>query len=238
MRVRFLISSFLVFSAAGFVGAACGDDAGEGGGGDGAGPAILSCSLGKQECSVLCDPDLGCVECVGDGDCGAAAPACIHGHCVQCNDNTDCQMGQSCFPRNGSCQTSCTDNGDCEDNEPICDTMTGQCVGCMANTDCDGGSPFCDLQTKQCSECLSDGDCGTAQPNCDLSELECVQCAVDSDCADNEICEGHSCHLNCQSDVDCQGNPERPQCNEQTGQCVQCITDVECAAPTPRTRHR
>jgi hypothetical protein len=150
------------------------------------------CAVNGQECPVLCDTSLGCVECLDDSDCGAAAPACIYGRCEQCGDKADCPDGQSCYPENHECRPSCTSGQDCTGDAPICDA-TGACVGCETDMDCPSGEPLCDPLTKQCVECTSSTDCGAASPVCDLPRGDCVLCLVDGDCGDGEVCNDRQC---------------------------------------------
>ena len=73
----------------------CGDDD-EGGFGGNVGICGDGCDLGK-----VCDGALGCVECLGDSDCGALV--CIRGKCEDCRSGDECPVGQSCFPRDHKC---------------------------------------------------------------------------------------------------------------------------------------
>ncbi len=203
---------------------ACGED----GGGP---PGTSGCLENGSECAVLCDTTIGCVDCLGDSDCGAANPFCHQGKCRECEDADDCNAGSACFPKDHECHPACSGNADCDKNdESLCDPDSGACVGCFDDADCGGDDPFCDPATQQCSECLSDGDCGAAQPFCDGSDGECVECNVDGDC-DNGVCDGHDCKFACEGDDDCGG--DKPRCDIQRGDCVACLSDGDCGAASP-----
>jgi hypothetical protein len=76
-----------------FVAYACGGSSGTGLGG--------LCGTGCPA-NRTCDPQLGCVACTGDGQCGAGAPFCIAGSCEACRTNADCPASApSCLPRSG-----------------------------------------------------------------------------------------------------------------------------------------
>ena len=145
--------------------AACGDsgdsnpDNGSSSSGIGGG-IIGGCTVAGQQCPVACDPDLGCVECASNADCGATQPICVSGQCEECGETSDCATGQACFPEDHTCQAACGDNTDCSGNAPICDPLTGACVGCMDDTDCPAQAPICSPVTAQCVECGMDADCG------------------------------------------------------------------------------
>jgi hypothetical protein len=211
---------------------ACGDDGGALDG-DSDGNGLGGCVLDDRECEVLCDDGLGCVECIVDADCGAAAPACAHGRCRECGVNTDCADGQACFPRDGKCETACRDDGDCDGDQEICDVDGGgRCVGCLADVDCrDEKRPVCDPVRARCVECAGDADCGAADPACDEHDGECRECNVDADCRSGSVCRGdHKCHDFCQSDVDCD---DGKVCRTDDGDCVECLEDLQCGDALP-----
>src|SRR5688572_30080082 len=85
MRKTWFLSSGLLVGALFTLGHGCSDDAGDasGGGGSTGNGNPLGCSLIGEECGVLCDDDLGCVECNSSADCGAAQPSCVLGECVE-----------------------------------------------------------------------------------------------------------------------------------------------------------
>jgi Cys-rich repeat protein len=176
----------------------------------------------------FCDTALGCVECRGNGDCGAGQPFCVLGRCRQCEITADCGAGQACYPRDHQCHPFCDANGDCADvnNSPFCDLETGACVGCVADSDC-GDQPFCNPTTGQCAECIGDADCGVSSPFCDPSNGECHSCIVDEHCGPNQACDDHSCHLAgpCTASSQCPGDS---LCNLDNGECVECLINGDC----------
>ncbi len=191
------------------------------------------CSISGTGCKVACDPTLGCVECAGNGDCGAASPICVAGHCRQCGSTSDCGTGQACFPGNHTCAPACSGPGTCanQNGAPICDASSGACVGCLTNKDCSGSKPVCDPTSGQCGECASSSDCGAARPICNLAARECVQCLVDGQCPSGGLCADQTCHKACQGNADC-GNPALPICRPD-GQCGQCAAPSDCPASAP-----
>lgn len=175
----------------------------------------------------LCDTALGCVDCRGDGDCGAAQPFCELGRCRECSQSDDCGTGQACFPRDHECKPACETNANCpEDDESLCNPDTGACVGCITDQDC-GGKPFCNALNGKCSECVGDGDCGVAAAHCDIGDGECRQCLVDGHCGDNEKCNDGHCVLDgpCTSNGQC---PDNQLCNTNDGDCVHCLVNADC----------
>jgi hypothetical protein len=227
-RIGFL-GSFVLVAAPLFWLGACGNDSDE----FPIGPAPGSCQRGGESCPTLCDPGLGCVDCLTDDDCGAGQPFCVHGECTECSVNEDCGTGQSCFPENHDCQDACQDSGDCGGGAPICDPMTGQCLGCVDATDCDN-EPICDPLTKQCVDCSTDEDCGVAQPFCDANG-HCQECIFDGDCpAAEPLCIDHECHeapTACTGNGDCGG--DNPICDLDSGDCVGCLVNDDCPADAP-----
>jgi hypothetical protein len=176
----------------------------------------------------LCDTALGCVECQGNGHCGAAQPFCVLGSCRECELTPDCGAGQACYPREHVCKAACEANGDCagEDKAPFCNLATGACVGCVDDGDC-GDQPFCNPTTGACAECLGDGDCGVAEPFCDPGAGECRSCIVDAHCGANQKCDGDHCVLDgpCTADNQCPGDL---LCHVESGECVECLLDGDC----------
>ena len=216
-----LLLGLLALGLSPFVALAC-SSAGAGG---------ADCSVSGVGCKLACDSTLGCVECVGNSDCGAASPICVVGHCRACEKTSDCGIGEACYPANHTCAPACNGPGTCPQNDaPICDANTGACVGCIDNHDCGGGKPVCEPTSQQCSECGSNGDCGNAQPICSISARECVQCLVDSQCPSGTLCKDHACRQACQGNGDC--GPGAPVCLPN-GNCGQCGVNADCGAATP-----
>lgn len=204
-------------------------------GGDDSGDASTSggCSISGTKCQFACSPTLGCVECGGNSDCGAAQPFCVLGRCEACATNANCGTGQACYPRDHTCQAVCTATS-CSGDTPICDATSGACVGCVTSKDCAGTNrPICSAKTGQCSECAANADCGAAQPVCSLRNGECVECLVDGDCHTGFMCNGdHHCQAACSSNADCT-DPGRPFCNTATKGCVECLKPADCPAANP-----
>jgi Cys-rich repeat protein len=217
--------TFLVFLIATIIALGCsGSDS------DGSG----SCTVSGTECSFACDSNLGCVECVNNGDCGTAEPFCIQGECEECGDSDDCGAGQVCFPGDHKCEDPCETNGDCDDNnEPLCDVDNGICLECLEDAECSSGRPLCDPVTARCSECLANADCPATDPVCDLEDGECEECLVDSQCESAQVCNNdHKCHDACLSDTDCDNN-EKPFCDEDRRSCVACTANDQCGTAEP-----
>ena len=157
------------------------------------------CEVAGTTCTVGCDPQMGCVDCRSDADCGAASPICIAGECVaQCQGDADC------------------------DGDEQCDPNRGACVECLADADCDGDEPLCISAAGRCGECLNSEACDCQEPICDLSEGECQECVVDADCGAVEFCIEHKCRdreaERCAEDEDCVG--ERSKCEDNV-----CVAD-------------
>lgn len=194
---------------------------------------LHGCLIGGSECPHGCDPNVGCVQCVGDGDCGAAKPFCVLGTCEECAIDRDCSASQACYPRRHECEPLCTQNGNCHPEEPMCDLETGRCVGCLIEADCGGSHPFCDPVYGQCVDCFEDFDCAASAPVCDQAAGECRQCIVDGHCDHAEVCEGdHKCHPACVYDSDCT-KPSEPFCDFERRKCVECLMHVDCGAAEP-----
>lgn len=221
-----------IFGSAMALSVACGggDSVFDGNGGSGAGLSDEDCQEAGQTCNDVCDPTLGCVDCLTDADCGGGEPVCVAGECVECGENADCPMGESCFPEEGTCEDPCTGPGDCEGDAPICDTVTGACVGCQNDADCGGEEPLCSPTTKQCGECNTNADCGAGAPYCD--EGDCEQCLVDGHCGAGDLCIDDECRPGCTVDTDCT-NATEPRCDTQRSTCVECLGPSDCGGETP-----
>lgn len=205
-------------------GGAGGTGGGTGGGGS---PPLCSCA-GDQ----LCDPQLGCVECLGAADCkDADKPVCLLGACRACGTSADCEPPLRCSPKEHQCKPPCAAPGDCSGDTPLCDPVELVCVACETNADCDE-APLCHPTTKLCVDCVVDGDCGAAAPVCDPAAGVCVDCLVSTDCPDGLTCDEHACKAACDVDADCTV-PSRPLCHPSLEVCVQCVTSGDCAAQMP-----
>jgi len=103
-------------------------------------------------CGVSCDATKGCIDCLVDNDCGAAAPHCDgDGSCVECLDSTQCA----------------------DPSKPFCDDSLHACRGCSIDDECD--SKVCDDTSGSCVDsskviyAAPDGilfDCGTLAVPC------------------------------------------------------------------------
>lgn len=213
-----------------------GEDTGLIGGGGNFQCAQGACGGGK------CDANLGCVQCLGDTDCGAGDPFCIAGRCEKCRTNADCGAGApACWPGDHECHAKCTSDSQCGDRgTKFCDTATGACVECKTGTDCGSGEPICDVATGRCArcavnadcpaaaarcvrgrcaECTSDFDCPAAEPSCDLEELQCraaAVCTSTSGCAaPTPICDDGKRCVQCTKDEHCPADGGQPNCKDR-----------------------
>ena len=223
--------------------AACGSDESSGangttgagasgsGGGNLGGGNISLC--GTCPGDGLCDPQLGCVQCIDGADCTSSGnPVCVLGHCEECGAATDCGTGQSCSPVDHTCHPACQNNADCNNGDaPLCDPATKACVECITATDCQN-APLCNPALGICVDCTKDTDCGVANPICNVPSGNCVQCLLTSQCGLGETCIGHECVPKCMSNADCNGDND-PVCDVATGQCVECATNADCGAGQP-----
>jgi len=209
------------------------------------------CTNGTYRCfgAQLCDPALGCVQCLTNTNCPPAGAGnadlkvCVLGSCEVCGADTDCPTGQVCYPKNHTCHASCTaDEGGTTcaagGRTPTCDTATGACVGCVTGTDCPARDPVCDPTTQQCAECATSADCkGNANGAvCDTASDTCVLCLADTDCpAARPICNEatHACVAGCTTNAGCMGRGGlggrmTPICDTASGLCVECTTAAQC----------
>jgi hypothetical protein len=215
------------------------------------------CTNGTYRCfgAQVCDPALGCVQCLSSATCPPAGAAnadlkvCVLGSCDACGTNADCPTGQVCYPSNHTCHASCdADAGGTAcaagGRTPICDQATGACVGCVTGTDCNARAPICDPTTQQCAQCATSADCkGNANgPVCDTASDTCVLCLANTDCpAARPICNAatHACIAGCTTNAGCAGRgmgggpggfggPMTPVCDTASGLCVECTTGTQC----------
>lgn len=220
-----VLAGGLVLGLSALLASACGSD--EGGGSD----SNNTCSLGGQKCALGCSAIYGCVECIGDAECGAGAPYCVVGQCVQCSANAQCGAGQACYPREHECKAACATNSDCPGEAPLCDP-TGTCVGCTENSDCPADKPICDPVSRQCGDCSVNDHCGATEPICNQQEGKCEECLIDIHCSNGQLCgTDHKCHNACSSDADC-ADDGKPHCNIEKNECVECLASTDCPDPT------
>src|SRR5580704_6521099 len=140
---------------------------------------------GSNECNAnqLCDAVLGCVDCVTNTNCPAAAPVCLDGACVECASNANCSGATpACWPSDRQCHAPCTTSATCPQNASVCEVSTGDCIGCASTSDCPADAKICDAATQQCVECEGNADCPAGAPRCLAREGRCVQCLSGADC--------------------------------------------------------
>jgi hypothetical protein len=209
------------------------------------------CTNGTYRCfgDQLCDPALGCVQCLSNPNCPPAGAGnadlkvCVLGSCELCGADTDCPTGQVCYPNNHTCHASCTaDAGGAlcaaGGRTPTCDTATGACVGCVTGADCPARDPVCDPTTQQCTQCATNADCKRNANGgvCDTASDTCVLCLADTDCpAARPICNDatHACVAGCTTNAGCMGRGGfggrmTPVCDTASGLCVECTTAAQC----------
>jgi hypothetical protein len=217
--------------------AACGGTSSGGGfglnGGPGGGSALCGPN-GTNACAPTqyCDVTLGCVACLNNTNCPAAAPYCSQGACVECDGALGCGSTATpvCYPATHTCHAACTNNQSCMGRGMICDTATGACVGCVTAMDCTGGAKICAPTTQQCVACASNGDCPTGAPRCLASQGACVACLTNADCGTAEpVCDPGTfrCRMGCTSDATCK--TPASHCDVATSTCVQCNASSDCA---------
>lgn len=144
----------------------------------GGGSGALCGANGRNDCGAyaLCNPALGCVECLASTDCSAAESVCSGGDCVadtggECGDDHPCDSG-ICSPLTKRCG-ACAANTDCAGATPRCRILIGKCVACISNDDCGHSAPICDPITYSCRVgCSSDAQC--PGQTCDMQSALCV----------------------------------------------------------------
>jgi hypothetical protein len=160
-------------------------------GGDGEGGAGLCPGCATE----FCDPDQGCVDCIGNDGCtNSSTPVCIDGKCRECETSAQCPaMGEICYA-DYECGDACAGNNDCQGQQD-CDLTTSGCVGCLTDGDCNMGSkPTCHPTRKKCVRCVVDSDCSGGR--CRQHDNECVDCLVTTDCPPGEACVAQNCAAN------------------------------------------
>ena len=206
-----------------------GSSAGTGGSGGGTPAGYLEPCASDKDCrsfSLLCDPALGCVQCLeastcpvpaegeatcSAGLCGAAVPCATSlecppdqvcdtaaATCVECLTANDCADGETCVANACEAETSCKDPADCPVGQ-VCNVTNGLCVECVSGTDCESGSCVDDTCVTP-PECTVQEDCSGSGLHCNVDSGECVECLTKADCASAENCSGFVCvpaPLNC-----------------------------------------
>jgi hypothetical protein len=211
------------------------------GGSNGNGSVIGAGSVcaNASACPQKCDPNLGCVECLSDADCGGAQKFCVTGACVACRGNQDCGVSApACWPGDHTCHESCSAPGTtgCRNVAPYCNSGTGACEQCRTSADCAQGAPICNTATQQCGECTTNADCPASRPRC-LGTGVCRQCLFNSDCSGaTPVCQTDLliCIAGCSSDANCKS--PTPRCDTTRAFCVPCLTAADCA-PTQKCQN-
>ncbi len=213
----------------------------EGGAADPCTDGTFMCRMGQ-----LCDPALGCVQCLTNKNCppagafNANAKVCVLGSCEVCGADTDCAAGQVCEPNTHTCRASCIGDGgtNCamRGGAPICDTTTGACVACLTAKDCTNAMrPVCDPTTQQCVQCGANADCANNMNGklCDTASATCVACLANTDCPmARPLCNAnnHTCQAGCTTNMQCTTatGGVLPICDAANGRCVECTTAAQC----------
>ncbi len=153
-------------------------------------------------------------------------------HCaVACDNDLDCNNGQSCRPADNSCQTTCT-SGSCGSGQ-ACDSTLGACLAlCQTDADCPPLA-HCGADGTCTSYCHVDTDCAVGQ-YCQTTTGACTdRCATGADCASGQTCDlakgGVCVSALCATDADCAGASAGPKCDAATGQCgPACASASDC----------
>ena len=177
-----------------------------------------ACLCGSNpECSgttPLCNTtSLACVQCLADGDCGAASPT------PKCKDSTTC--------------VECLADTDCGNPAAsVCDPGSDRCVECIDDSTClTPGMTHCNASTHQCVACSSDAHCAMGE-QCDPTSHTCVDCYNDMGCPALHHCKTDSkvC-VECLADAQCLAErPTTPKCSPVNNLCVQCNIKADCAS--------
>ncbi len=88
----------------------------------------------EQACTdatPVCDPAVGCVECVGNDDCDLATPICFDRSCVECESGTERCAGTA----HELCVAGAWATAPCDSGQ-VCDISSGTCVDDVSG---DGG---------------------------------------------------------------------------------------------------
>jgi hypothetical protein len=175
---------------------------------------------------LVCDPKLGCVECVSKAGCSDdAARFCVNGLCVACAANADCPDTQSCQPATHTCADKCANNGNaCSDPTPLCDATKNVCVQCKDNAQCPGPEHLCNKQQGLCVECLTNANCEAPTSVCDAARGKCVECVINAQCRDEQVCSSGVCTPRCDEKSGCDSG----LCDIPTGKCITCLGDDAC----------
>lgn len=164
---------------------------GAGGVGGAGGEPCGGCPAGK-----VCDPSLGCLDCVANTDCkDASKPVCVSGTCAQCSTQFECKQTEVCSQYDHTCGKACGADTDCKNGDAAyCDPSLHFCAQCTVSSPCSslGGVPLSCFNGR-CVKCFSDAQCAGQTPLCDPGAGECVQCLAPSQCAADETCTNRAC---------------------------------------------
>jgi hypothetical protein len=214
--------------SAGTTGGSGGSSAGTGGSGGTPAGYLEPCESDKdcRSFSLLCDPAIGCVQCLqastcpapetgeatcSAGLCGALVPCetslecpvdqvcdVAAARCVECLTANDCADGETCVANGCEAETGCKVPADCAMGE-VCDLTNGLCIECVNGADCASGSCVNNTCVTP-PECDAEEDCVASGQHCNVQTGECVECLSKDDCAGAENCSGFECvpaPLNC-----------------------------------------
>ncbi|MBN2693487.1 PPC domain-containing protein [bacterium] len=171
--------------------------------------SVADCRLDGCDNGLVCNPATGVCEedqsCYSDSECPNGFRCnLVTNDCeeiiIECNIDSDCEIGEIC--ENNLCVElqGCRDDNDCLDSsKPACNSASGICYECMSDSHCTNGNG-CDLQEHTCTAslgCEADSDCGLNK-KCDttVEPHQCVSifdCTIDSDCSNGMICENGTC---------------------------------------------
>jgi len=188
----------------------------------------VKCS-GTSDCSLItgkpyCSSTLGCVQCLGNGNCSGATPYCSPaGTCSQCTDSTNCASPALPYcSASYSCTTCTSFPGVCGSRYPstlpYCATAgvnNGACVRCTQNSHCSAPTSICS-NSNTCVQCTANTQCSRTTPICSGSNT----CSV---CTDSSVCSSLY-------------SPSYPYCattGSNTGACVRCTQNSHCSGTTP-----
>ena len=170
------------------------------------------------------------------GKCSAPeAPYCSPaGDCVECVDNTNCQMPGKGFCVEYQCK-GCVEAGAmaCQGETPVCLT-SGECVACTdAALHCkEPGKGFC--VANACVGCQDApmGSCQAPTAVCNMDTGICVQCVAHAECPmpNQPVCVGNTCQSCAMEPGSCATiDAAKPVCNMASGACVECTTSADCS---------
>jgi hypothetical protein len=212
----------------------------------------VECVLGEVEClenSDCTDLNQCTINICADGRCvdsdSPAGDGCIQddgsmcdgeGNCVECNNELDCDVDETCV--DGWCilAPDCTDDIDCTDGNQCTINLCAE--GTCVDTDsppgdgCEDGG-VCDGQGN-CVECNVNDDCGLNEV-CEANVcVEEAECEVDAQCEDDIQCTLNNCVLGACVTTDADPGDTCDQDGgtmcDGAGACVECTEKTDCGA--------